>query len=347
MYPIKFKAAVLVKKKKPLLIKNINFYGPLKKGQVLVKISYSGICGKQIDEINGIGEKDKYIPHCLGHEGTGVVLDIGPGVKRIKKGENVILHWIKSSGINSDVPKYYDDNKKIVNAGWVTTFNEFAVVSENRLTPIAKKYSLKDLSVFGCALPTGVGTIFNIEKIKQDESVALVGVGGVGIFMLQALKILKIKKIICIDIKKNALKLAGKTANNLSINFKDKNLIYKILKFTNGKKCNYVFLNTGSESAIKLGLDICSKNGVLTQVGVPRNIRNTKINMFEILHGKKIQGSMGGRVKIDRDMKKFIKLYEMKKINIKKTISKIYNFENINLAIKQYSKSGGKILIKF
>ena len=77
-------AAVLVRKKSPLHLKKINFFGPVKKGQVLVKILYSGICGKQIDEIDGISEVDRYLPHCLGHEGSGLVLDVGAGVKKIK-----------------------------------------------------------------------------------------------------------------------------------------------------------------------------------------------------------------------------------------------------------------------
>ena len=84
MYPLKFKSAVLEKINKPLKVKNIYFSGPLKKGQVLVKLFFSGICGKQIDEISGVQGTDKFLPHCLGHEGSGLVIDVGPGVKKIK-----------------------------------------------------------------------------------------------------------------------------------------------------------------------------------------------------------------------------------------------------------------------
>ena len=110
-YPLQFKAAVLEKNNANLSIKRIIFKGPLKKGQILIKLKYSGICGKQIDEVEGIGGKDFFLPHLLGHEGSGIVVDIGSDVKKIKKGDKVILHWIKGSGIESETPKYYYRNK--------------------------------------------------------------------------------------------------------------------------------------------------------------------------------------------------------------------------------------------
>ena len=103
----KFKAAILKEKKGKLIFEDIYFKDELKRGQIFVKLKYSGICGKQIDEIDGIGGKDPYLPHLLGHEGSGVVLNIGPGVKKVKKNDNVVLHWIKSNGIQSETPKYF------------------------------------------------------------------------------------------------------------------------------------------------------------------------------------------------------------------------------------------------
>ena len=96
-YPLHFNAAVLEKNNTNLSLKKIIFKGPLKKGQILIKLKYSGICGKQIDEVEGIGGKDLFLPHLLGHEGSGFIVDIGSGVKKTKKGDKVILHWMKSS----------------------------------------------------------------------------------------------------------------------------------------------------------------------------------------------------------------------------------------------------------
>ena len=112
----------------------------LKTGQVIVKLKKSRICGSQIGEIQGIKGNDKFLPHLLGHEGSGIVEKIGEGVTRVKKGDQVVLHWRKSAGIECEPPKYKWKGKKL-NSGRVTTFSEKAVVSENRLTPIPKNFN--------------------------------------------------------------------------------------------------------------------------------------------------------------------------------------------------------------
>src|SRR2546425_5517426 len=126
------KAAVLVELNAPLVLADLEMPA-LDVGQVLVKIQCSGICGAQLGEISGVKGPDKFLPHLLGHEGGGVVLETGPGVTHVNPGDHVVMHWRKGAGIQSRTPQYRW-NGRTVNAGWVTTFNERAVVSENRLT---------------------------------------------------------------------------------------------------------------------------------------------------------------------------------------------------------------------
>ena len=142
---MKFKAAVLVESKLPLVIDEIEIQ-PLTVGQVLVKLDSSGICGAQINEIDAVKGKDNFLPHLLGHEGSGIVREIGPGVNTVKEGDHVVLHWRPSSGIQAPTPKYNWKGKQI-NAGWVTTFNELAVISENRLTVIPKNFDMRTVNV--------------------------------------------------------------------------------------------------------------------------------------------------------------------------------------------------------
>ena len=113
------KAAILVESRKPLVIADIDLPTKLEFGQVLVKVCYSGLCGAQINEIEAIKGPDKFLPHLLGHEGSGIVEKIGEGVTTVKLGDHVVLHWRKSTGIESVTPKYLWKGKK-VNAGWVT-----------------------------------------------------------------------------------------------------------------------------------------------------------------------------------------------------------------------------------
>ena len=120
------KAAILSKQNYPLIVANIELPS-LDVGQVLINVAYSGICGKQLEEISGKRGEDPYLPHLLGHEGSGIVEAVGPGVNKVKIGDHVVLHWIKGPGIDS-VPPRFDWEGKEVSAGWVTTFSEYTIV---------------------------------------------------------------------------------------------------------------------------------------------------------------------------------------------------------------------------
>ena len=206
----KFKAAILEKLNSPLKIDYISFDGKLLKGQILVKILYSGICGSQLGEIQGIKGKDNYLPHLMGHEGIGEVLDINQKVKKVKKGDYVLLHWMPSRGINSPVPSYEWKNKK-VNAGNLTTFNTLAVVSENKLTKISKKQSQnKKVLLLGCTASTAIGSAKKLTKINLKDYVAVSGCGSIGLNIIQYAKYIGVKHIVAVDINDSKLKLAQK-----------------------------------------------------------------------------------------------------------------------------------------
>ena len=101
------KAAVLIKSKSDLLVTDIELPNKLEYGQVLVKVKYSGICGAQINEIDAVKGPDEFLPHLLGHEGSGIVEKIGEGVNNLNIGDHVVMHWRKSKGIESKTPKYF------------------------------------------------------------------------------------------------------------------------------------------------------------------------------------------------------------------------------------------------
>src|SRR5579862_6964716 len=148
---MKMKAAILEALRAPLVLDDEVNVPDLECGQVLVEVHRSGICGAQIGEIEGRKGPDKFLPHLLGHEGGGIVLETGPGVTHVKQGDHVVLHWRKGAGIQAQ-PAKYQWNGRTVNAGWVTTFNEHAVISENRLTPIPKDIGFEVAALMGCAI---------------------------------------------------------------------------------------------------------------------------------------------------------------------------------------------------
>tara|TARA_B100001250_G_C19708622_1_gene748093 strand:+ start:123 stop:1169 length:1047 start_codon:yes stop_codon:yes gene_type:complete len=346
-YPIKFKAAILEKINRPLKLKNIIYEGPLQDGQVLVKLKYSGICGKQIEEIDGLGGKDPFLPHLLGHEGSGEVIDKAKNVKKIKIGDFVVLHWRKGSGNQSLTPRYYN-KKKIINAGWVTTFNEYAVVSENRVTRIEKKANFKTSALYGCAITTGCGVIFNQTKLNELTNIAIIGCGGIGLFAVQSAKLFNPKNLIAIDINDNNLKLAKKMGANVTINSKKQNLPVRIKHLLKSKNLDYVISCTGNKNAIIDGLNILSTPGKLIQVGVPKKNLKLEVNFWDIMHCKDIIGSLGGNSYPDKDIPFFRTLEKKRKLKINPLISKIFDFKDINRAITFFKKNNsGRVLIKF
>src|SRR2546426_4088147 len=144
---MKTRAAILVENNKPLVVDEIEL-PVLGVGQVLVKIGVSGICGAQLGEIAAVKGPDKFLPHLLGHEGGGIVEEVGPGVTHVKPGDRVCLHWRKGTGIHAQ-PAKYNWRGKTVNSGWVTTFSDHSVVSENRVTPADASFEIAAL--MGCA----------------------------------------------------------------------------------------------------------------------------------------------------------------------------------------------------
>jgi S-(hydroxymethyl)glutathione dehydrogenase/alcohol dehydrogenase len=257
IYPKTTKAAILTKQKSPLIIAEIELPQELKVGQVLVKVHYSGICGSQLGEIDGAKGEDKYLPHLLGHEGSGTVIAIGPGVKYVKPGNTVVLHWRKGLGIDGE-PPIYNWNGQNVNAGWVTSFNEHAIISENRLTVIPNDSDLEVASLFGCAVTTGFGVIENNAKLHIGESVVVFGAGGIGLNVIQAASLVSAYPIIAVDIYDNRLELAKQMGATHIINSKSANVKSVILEITNNIGLDSFIDNTGLPEIIELGYETAS-----------------------------------------------------------------------------------------
>jgi len=159
MIPNYTKAAILVDINAPLEIKDITL-PDLLKGQVLVKILFSGVCRSQVMEVRGGRGEDPWLPHLLGHEGSGIVISIGDSVTKVKPGDEVILGWVKGEGLDA-LGAQYNDGDQVINSGRVTTFCSYSVVSESRVVKKPKELPFDEAVLFGCALPTGAGMALN------------------------------------------------------------------------------------------------------------------------------------------------------------------------------------------
>lgn len=335
------KAAILVEQNKPLVIADVILPLELQYGQVLVKIVYSGVCGSQIGEIDGVKGQDKFLPHLLGHEGGGIVSDVGPGVTKVRKNDHVVLHWRKGSGIESPVP-YYKWGERVVNAGWVTTFNEYAVVSENRLTAIDKDIDFEIAALMGCAVTTGLGVMANDVKLKTGESIAIFGSGGVGLNMIQGAVLLSAYPIIAVDVYDHKLKIAEEFGATHIINSSKTDVKEEIYKIAGRRGVDAAIDNTGNVNVINQAYEITSDTGRTVLVGVPRIGEKISIYSLPLHFEKKIYGSHGGGANPSVDIPKYLKLYRKGILKLKGMITDTFSLDEINNAIEGLRK--GRII---
>ncbi len=332
------KAAVLIEVNAPLEICDIT-HSKLDVGQVLVQVAYSGICGKQIDEISG-RRPDPYLPHLLGHEGGGIVLETGPGVRKVKPGDHVVLHWIKGSGIDSETPKFhFKSNNKPVNAGCVTTFSDVTIASENRLTKIPENVGFDIAALLGCAVTTGLGIVFNNAEMKPGESIAVFGVGGMGLNVIQGASLVTAHPIIAIDLLESKLDVVRFFGATHTINAATDNISKLIEVYTNGRGCDVCVDTTGNRIARESAYEATSPKGRTIFAGVPHAGEKISIDSFPIHFGRKLIGSHGGETKPDEDITRYLKLAELGKLQLEQLITHRFSLEQINDAI-QVVRSG-------
>lgn len=331
-YPDKIKAAILVEQKQPLVIDEIKPPENLAAGQVMVKLHYSGICGSQLGEIDGAKGPDRFLPHLLGHEGSGTVISVGEGVRNVKENDRVVLHWRKGPGIECAPPAYEWGDKK-VNAGWVTTFNNYAIISENRLTTIPENADLRIAALFGCAVTTGFGVVLNNAKLKIGESIVIFGAGGVGLNMVQAASMVSAHPVIAVDIYDNRLELARSMGATHTINARSQDAFEEIQKILDGQLLDVFIDNTGMPEIIAQGYELTHAQGRVILVGVPKAGNKTTIYSLPLHFGKELTGSHGGEAVPEIDIPRYNRMSMQNQLKLDELITKIFTLEDINQAI--------------
>lgn len=345
--PKTMKAAILVEQRKPLVVDEIELPQTLEVGQVLVKIHYSGICGSQLGEIDGAKGEDKFLPHLLGHEASGTVMETGPGVKHVKSGDVVVLHWRKGLGIEGAPPNYLWRGAKL-NAGWIATFNEYAIVAENRVTAIPKDSDLEVAALFGCAVTTGFGVVENNAKVRIGESVVVFGAGGVGLNIVQAAALVGAYPVIAVDLFDNRLALAKEMGATHLINSKAQDAKAAIANIVGPQGVDVFIDNTGQPAMIELGYQITKPQGRVTLVGVPRKGNNINIYSLPLHFGKGLSGSHGGETIPNEDIPRYQSLFNAGRIKLRELLTELLPLDDVNTAIDNMrsGKTSGRCLIR-
>ena len=340
-------AAILAESGKPLIVDQMELPEELAAGQVLVQIRYSGICGAQINEIDAVKGPDRWLPHLLGHEAVGEVLEIGPGVTTVSPRDSVILHWRPSAGIQSATPSYRWRDRTL-NAGWVTTFNRHCVVSENRLTLQPPGLDDRIAPLFGCAVTTAMGVINHDAQVRLGESVVVFGVGGVGLNVAQAAAMVSGHPVVAVDLQPAKVEMAkryGATHGLVNAGMSDLEVADAIRAIVGPGGADVIVETTGVGKIIELAYDLTHKDGRTILVGVPRD----KVQIYTLpLHFRKIlTGSEGGSCQPHLDIPRYAKLVAAGKLDLEGIVTHTFPLHSINEGLDLVrSGNAGRVLIE-
>lgn len=335
------KAAVLEKLDSPLSIKNVELTD-LQFGQVLVKVLVSGLCGSQLQEISGYKGNGKFLPHLMGHEGCGIVEQIGLGVTRVKPGDKVVMHWRVGAGIDAPFPKYVVDGKTI-SSGKVTTLSEYSIVSENRLTVVPAETDPYFCALLGCGLTTALGTINNEANLKFGESVLILGCGGVGLNLILGATMARGYPIVGVDVSDVKGQIARDVGATHYVNISNSE------NFPHDK-FDVIIDTTGNSSIIERALPLLSDRGRFILVGQPKPKENITIKDANFMfggNGKTILATQGGKTAPNEDIPRYAKLHNNGVINIRGIVTHLFKLDQINDAIDLLrSGTAGRIMIE-
>jgi len=332
MLPTTTRAAVLVETGQPLQIWDVRL-PDLKPGQVLVEMDYAGVCHTQLHEVRGRRGVDKFLPHVLGHEGAGLVMAVGADVSKVAVGQRVVLTWIKGSG--KDVPStVYESDFGPVNSGAIATFMAVTVVSENRLVAMDEAaLSQRDAALLGCAVPTGAGAIVNTAKVSKGDSVAVFGVGGIGLSAVLAAAMREAAPIIAVDVvdaKLTAAKAAGATH---TINALRENPLEVIQSITDAKGVDTAVEAAGKPETMEAAYaSVAYGGGLCVLAGNVAYGETITLDPYDLIRGRRIVGTWGGETVPDRDLPAYAQMYVKGRLPFGQLASHEWSLDDVNLA---------------
>ncbi len=314
--------------------------------QVLVKLFSSGVCHSQLHQMENPNLRR---PLVLGHEGTGIVTQVGRNVTHLKEGDHAIVTWVPRTPISGrpDVAPSGVTFLEEPVQGTVYTWGEDVLVSGDYVVPISKEYPTDITCLIGCAVLTGAGAVLNTAKVRPGDSVAVFGVGGVGLCAIRMAAILEAYPIIAVDLMDNKLELAKEFGATHGINASQVDPVTAIQDITNGG-VDYAFDAIGVKETNEQilpstrggGPGADNHGGMAVLIGLPGWEITIDSRLF-VTHQRQYRGSLGATYP-DKDFQMFLRLYQEGKFPLDKLVTQRYELKDINEACD--ALKSGKIL---
>jgi S-(hydroxymethyl)glutathione dehydrogenase/alcohol dehydrogenase len=368
---MKIKAAVAWEAGQPLVIEEIDLQGP-QKGEVLIKMIATGVCHTDAYTLSG-DDPEGIFPSVLGHEGGGVVVELGEGVTSVKVGDHVIplytpecgecgfcksgktnlcqaIRETQGKGLMPDgTTRLSKDGKPIYHYMGTSTFAEYAVVPEIALAVINKDAPLDKVCLLGCGITTGVGAVSNTAKMEAGSTVAVFGLGGIGLGVIQGSVLAGASRIIGVDINPDKFEFAKQMGCTDFVNPKDydKPIQEVLVDMTNGG-LDYTFECVGNVELMRSALECCHKGwGESIIIGVAGAGQEIATRPFQLVTGRVWKGSAFGGVKGRSQLPGYVDNYLAGKLKVDEFVSHEMALEDINKAFDlMHAGDGIRTVIK-
>lgn len=353
------KAAVLYELKTPLKVEDIDLDNP-KSGEVRVKVVANGVCHSDYSVIHGILRSP--LPVVPGHEGAGIVEEIGPGVTMVKPGDHVVLSFAPYCGhcyycsIGSPVLcdnmrmtmgkgtlldgtcRLKKNGKPVHHMAGLSSFAQYAVVAETSCVKIANDVPLEKACLVGCGVMTGVGAAINTAKVQPGTNCVVIGCGGVGLNTIQGCALAGAATIIGVDLMDSKLEYAKQFGATHTINPGKQDLVKTVRSLTEGRGADYAFEVIGLGKTIEQAYACSRQGGTTIVVGAPSREDTVTIPASSLLTEKILKGSVYGSCHPHVDMPRLIDLYMKKKLKIDELVSRTYSLDEVNIAMTALEK---------
>ena len=350
---MKTRAAVAFEAKKPLEIVELDLEGP-KAGEVLVEIMATGICHTDAYTLDGF-DSEGIFPSILGHEGAGIVREVGAGVTSVVAGDHVIplytpecrqcksclsqktnlctaIRATQGKGLMPDgTSRFSYKGAPVFHYMGCSTFSNFTVLPEIAVAKIRKDAPFDKSCYIGCGVTTGIGAVINTAKVEAGANVVVFGLGGIGLNVIQGAKMVGADKIIGVDINPARQEMARKFGMTHFINPKEvANVVDSIVQLTDGG-ADYSFECIGNTTTMRQALECCHKGwGRSIIIGVAAAGQDISTRPFQLVTGRKWEGSAFGGARGRTDVPKIVDWYMDGKINIDDLITHVMPLEKIN-----------------
>lgn len=348
-------AAILWEQGTPLSVEPAELGGP-RAGEVLVELKAAGVCHSDLHPARG--EWPVRTPLVLGHEGAGIVREVGEGVQNVKPGDRVVFCWAPPCGVcppcKEGRPVLCDRlerttyrnrlpagdtllsarGEKVSHYNGTACFADFAVVAEEGVIAVPEDVPFEALATLGCAVVTGVGAVLNAARPESGSKVAVIGVGGVGLNVVQGARLAGCERVVALDTRPEPLRLAREFGATDALDASGGKVNEQVRELTDGRGADYVFDTVGAPATLAQALQLTRKGGTVVVTGLARLDTLASFPLFPfVMQEKRLVGSLYGSGHPARDVPRLVELYREGKLKLTELATRTYDLEGVNDAL--------------